>query len=349
MRVRRIATPHTHLREDKPGEVVVGPLVRLAAEGGAVLLGPMPNTEQGLMTAGQVEKYHASLPDYVPDGEQVAFLKIIQITEKTTPKDIDECAAAGILDAKVYPKGRTTESHNGVEHYMRILDVVRYAGKTGMRIHFHPEHPSELFDNRDGEFAFLPIMDIFINETEAVLVWEHGTDARCMPHWVEWAKSGRFFVTLTAHHLLANESSAYGDVGSACKPTYKLETDRRGLIELIGKDYPWVMAGADDAPHPVGRKHRIGPCACGAYTAPFLLQLYAHALSHLLDSKEGFRIFENFTYNNAGALYGPLPDLYAELTEKPFAIPLSYRIGDWNVEPFWAGKELKFSMALLRP
>jgi dihydroorotase len=345
MRVVRIATPHTHLREDKKKETVVGALVRHAIEGGAILLGPMPNTEDGLMNAHQVLAYHAPLPSYVLEGEQVVFLKIVQITEKTTMADIDACVAAGIMDAKVYPKGRTTESHNGVSHYMRILDVVRYAGAKGMRVHFHPEHPSAQYDNRDGEFGFLPLMDIFVNETETVLIWEHGTDARCIPFWIEWAKTGRFYVTLTAHHLLANETNTYGDVGAACKPTYKRETDRIGLVELIGKNYVWVMAGADDAPHPTGKKHRIGPCACGAYTAPFLLQLYAHALEHLFDQgKKGLEIFENFIHWNAEGLYGPLPEIYAELTREPFTIPNAYQIGDWTVEPFWAGKKLKFTL-----
>jgi len=281
---------------------------------------------------------------YAPDDKRVHFFKIVQITEKTTKADIDACIAVGIIDAKVYPKGRTTESHNGVSHYMRILEVVRYAGEQGMRIHFHPEHPSTLYDNRDGEFAFLPILDIFINETNATIIWEHGTDARCIPHWIEWAKTGRFFLTLTAHHLLANETNTYGDVGSACKPTYKLETDRQGLVWLVEKDYRWVMAGGDDAPHPKGKKHRIGPCACGAYTAPFLLPLYAHALGHLLENEQGVAVFKNFTNRNASHLYGFPPSGFVSLLRKPSLIPLCYTVGDWEVEPFWAGRTIDYCL-----
>jgi len=318
------------------------PLIQLAIKGGARMLGLMPNTIKGLMIASSVLSYTAHARAAVPDGTSVHFVPIVQITEKTTKADIDDCVARGIKDAKVYPKGRTTESHNGVQHYMRILEIVRYAGKVGMRVHFHPEHPSELVENRDAEFLFLPIMDIFINETNTTLVWEHATDAtRCTTHWEAWGKTGRFLLTVTAHHLVTNETSTYGDVGAVCKPSYKTEADRLALIELVRKNYSWVMAGGDDAPHPIGSKHRIGPCACGAYTAPFLLQLYAHALL----SYVGLITFTNFTSANARRVYGAhIPQEFFSLVEKPFDIPLIYRIGPWNVEPFWAGRALDYSL-----
>lgn len=342
-----LANPHTHLRE---GEVV-GPLVKKAIEGGACVLGPMPNTKHGLMTAEDVARYIDTCTCHAiscSPRQRVHFIGIVQITERTTPAMIDACVDAGIMDAKVYPKGRTTESHNGVPHYMRILDAVRHAGERGMRVHFHPEHPSALYDNRDAEFAFLPLVDIFLNETDTTVVWEHGTDGRCIPHWEEWAKSERFFVTLTAHHLLANESSTYGDVQAACKPSYKREDDRRGLVELVGKDHSWVMAGGDDAPHPKGDKHRIGPCACGAYTAPFLLPLYVHALYDSLTQHRSAtqeHILYNFLYGNAAGLYDiDKPLTTVSVVRKPFTIPLSYTIGPWEVEPFWAGRTIDFSI-----
>jgi dihydroorotase len=324
---------------------VVHPLVELAVQGGAHALGPMPNTQKGLMTAGQVTAYLAHARQGVPSSQKMCFVGIVQITEKTTKADIDACIDAGILDAKVYPKGRTTQSHNGVAHYGRILDVVRHAGTRGMRAHFHPEHPGP-YDNRDAEFAFLPIVDIFLNETETTIFWEHGTDGRCIPHWEEWAKSGRFYVTLTAHHLVENENGAYGDVQATCKPPYKREDDRRALVDLVGKGHAWVMAGGDDAPHPKERKHVIGPCACGAYTAPFLLPLYAHALGHLLETPGGIKVFTKFTSGIALNIYKASESFYpyVDLVKKSFRIPLSYQIGPWEVEPFWAGREIMYSL-----
>jgi dihydroorotase len=341
-RVPGLENPHTHFREVFPEGDIVTPLIRLAIQGGARTFGPMPNTTHGLMNAEAVVAYIRHAKEAVPAGTAVHFVPIVQITEATTNADIDACVGLGIMDAKIYPKGRTTESHNGVQHYVRILDVVNYAGACGMRVHFHPEHPSELVDNRDGEFLFLPIMDIFMHETDTTLVWEHATDARCIPHWEEWGKTGRFYLTITAHHLAANETGTYGDVGALCKPSYKTEADRRGLIGLIAKDHPWVMAGGDDAPHPTTSKHRLGPCACGAYTAPFLLQLYAHALCPYAVTLE---MFINFTSANARRLYGEhVPQEYFLLKSEPFQIPKVYKVGYWDVEPFWAGRTLNFSL-----
>ncbi len=339
-RVTALVNPHTHWREGD----VVGPLVALAIQGGAACFGPMPNTKEGLMTAAQVTAYVKNASSFVQSGMGVHIIPIVQITEATTEAEIDACIEAGIVDAKIYPKGRTTASHNGVSHYARILRIVRHAGKRGMRIHFHPEHPM-MVDNKDAEFAFLAIVDLFLNETRAIIVWEHGTDGRCIPLWEEWAKTGRFFVTITAHHLVENETGAYGDVGSVCKPSYKGEVDRRALNELVRKDHSWVMAGGDDAPHDKKAKHRVGPCACGAYTAPFLLQLYAHALDDLLATQEGVKVFANFTSNNARKLYGQMtPTRYIDLVKRPFIIPESYKIGSWEVEPFWAGREISYSL-----
>ncbi len=179
------------------------------------------------------------------------------VTEQTTMGEIDQCLEAGIVDAKIYPRFRTTKSENGVACYGKLLPLIKHGGKVGMKFHFHPEHPSPIFSNRDAEFAFLPIARIFLEETDAVIIWEHGTDARCIPHWKDMARSRRFFVTLTAHHLATNEDDTFGDVRATCKPPIKTEDDRQGLLQLVaeGYRYQWVMAGADDAPHPMENKH----------------------------------------------------------------------------------------------
>ena len=224
--------------------------------------------------------------------------------------------------------------------------MIYHCGKVGMRCHFHPEHPWKIFNNRDAEFAFLPIIDMFLNETGATIIWEHGTDARCVPFWEEMSKSGRFFVTLTAHHLVANEDNEFGDVRSVCKPSIKTKEDQIGLVDLVKKNYEWVMAGADDAPHDKNAKHpETGCCACGAYTAPFLLQLYAHALSSLLINFEGKNIFSKFICENGRNLYGFNKSSHnITITDNPFKIPLSYQAGSWTVEPFWAGRTIGWSL-----
>lgn len=344
--VDALANMHTHLREDDDKTEVVGPLVKKAIEGGADVLAPMPNTKDGLKTAKQVIEYNNRVQNFVPPDKKVTILPIILLNEETSIGIIDECIGRGIVDCKVYPLDRTTKSHNGVRHYSRLLSIIKHCGKVGMKCHFHPEHPSMNFDNRDAEFAFLPILDIFLNETDAVIISEHGTDGRCIVHWKDMALSSRFFLTLTAHHLCANEDDVFGDVRAICKPPIKTRADQASLTHLIEEDYDWVMAGLDDAPHDIATKHvHQYRCSCGAYTAPFGLQLYAHAFNHLLRDAKGVEKFVNFTSRNARKLYNfPPVSRAVKLVRKPFSIPLSYQIGSWTVEPFWAGQEIDWQI-----
>jgi dihydroorotase (homodimeric type) len=346
--VDALCNVHSHLRE---GAKVMMDLARLGVEGGADTILPMPNTGKGLSTAEEVDEYGKHLIQlFLWSGKEfpVNLIKTVMLNERTTAEMIDECVDSGILDAKIYPLDRTTKSHNGVRRYEKLLPLVKHCGKMGMKVHFHPEHPNMLFDNRDAEFAFLPIGEMFLHETEATIVWEHGTDGRCIPFWKEFAQTGRFYVTLTAHHLVTDEDESFGDVRAVCKPPVKTRRDRMDLVRLVEEDWPWVMAGLDDAPHDAKKKHpSIGGSACGAYTAPFGLQLYAHALDEMLVTRrvEGVKTFNNFISRNARRFHG-LPEASRQyrLVKKPFLIPNYYQVGEWTVESFWAGRGLIYSL-----
>lgn len=343
MIIEALCNVHSHLRE---GPVMIG-LLEKALEGGADVILPMPNTQEGLTSCEKVLEYIEILKRcLVSFGRSATFLPTLMINEETPLDEIDWCVETGICNGRVYPRYRTTKSHNGVRHYGRLLPKIEHCGKVGMKAHFHPEHPWMIFGNRDAEFAFLPIVDMLLNETEACIIWEHGTDGRCIPFWKEMATSGRFYVTLTAHHLATDEDATFGDVRAICKPLIKTRADQESLIQLVKEDNDWVMAGADDAPHDVSTKHvPEGNCACGAYTAPFALQLYAHTLGHLFHTDKGVKTFINFTSRNGRRLHGLTPTSRRfDLVRKPFQIPASYSIGDWQVEPFWANRQLVSSL-----
>ena len=338
------ANPHTHLRE----LVLIREHIERCVEGGVDVLLPMPNLTNPLLTAADVTAYIAAAKASVRQGVPMTFIPIVYLTQETTREMIDDCIQAGIMDAKVYPRFRTTKSDAGVKEYGKIIDIVRHCGTVGMRVHFHPEHPWPKFESDDAEFLFLPILKIFLEETAATIISEHGSDARCIPFWEDMALSNRFYVTLTPHHLATTKDKTFGDVRSTCKPPIKTERDRKDLVDLVCKDYDWVMLGADDAPHDVSKKHvHEGCCACGAYTSPFLLPLCAHALDAMIQKDVDSRVaFENFISHTARILYN-LPQAKKTLTlvRKPFRIPLQYKIGTTMVEPFWAGQEILWSFA----
>lgn len=347
--VDALADMHKHLRDP----YMHSWLIELAMEGGADLLGLQPNVGNGLQTANEVETYlkHAQTATLWDkkrtrmlshDAPRPFMLPFLMITEETSHREIDKCVERGIEHAKIYPRYRTTKSEAGVVRYGRIIPKIQHCGSVGMNVHMHPEHPNMKVSNRDAEYSFIAIVQMFLEETNASIIWEHGTDGRCIPFWEEWAKTGRFAVTLTAHHLATNEDLSFGDVRATCKPPIKTELDRMALLNLVAKNYPWVMAGGDDAFHPKDAKHVAeGRCACGACTGPFLMPLYAHACNELLTTKKGVETFINFTSRNARGRFGlPAASRQLVLENIPFHIPLEYETGRDIVMPFWAGQTL---------
>ncbi len=344
-----IADMHVHLREISPKRdlgiddgVMMG-LIGASLDGGADVLGAMPNTGKGLRTAEEVQHYASVARSW---GDGVTIVPFLMITEATTLLMIDQCYAKGIKHAKIYPRLRTTKSENGVMNYGQLLPIIKHCGEHGITCHFHPEHPCPEIDNRDAEYLFLPIANIFVEETMTKIVWEHGTDARCIPMWEKLAKSERFFVTLTAHHLATNEDRTFGDVRAVCKPPIKTERDRRDLVSLVTADHPWVMAGSDSAFHDTKAKHvDEGCCACGAFTAKFLHPLYAHTLDELLETPEGIEIYQNFTSRNARRVHGlPEPQETITLVREEMEIRKTYPIGALTAVPFWAGQKISWSI-----
>jgi len=128
---------------------------------------------------------------------------------RAIPADIDRAGEAVRVAKRPRIHTFVSTSPIHLEYQMKksqeeVLDIITYACSKGMRVHFHPEHPMMLFENRDAEYLFLPIMDMIMEATKGMpgnIIWEHGPDARCIPFWEEWAQTNRFYVTLTAHHL----------------------------------------------------------------------------------------------------------------------------------------------------
>ena len=337
------ANPHFHAREIGP---VMKALIGGAYKGGVDVLGLQPNTTVPLTTASRVSHYHRSALGFA-GGEKwslMQFIPFVMLTEDTTFNDLKACKVAGIRDGKIYPYFRTTKSKHGVRRYGKMLQIVRWCGELGIRVHAHFEHPDPVYINRDAEYLCLPICQEFLQESTAVIFWEHGSDARCIPAWKKFADTypERFFVTLTAHHLAWNEDQAFGDVRKKCKPPIKTEFDRLAFLQLIAENYQWVMLGADDAAHDVQAKHvHSGKCNCGAYTSQFLMALCAHTLEALLYTAHGRRVFQNFTSRNARKVFGlPRATRKIRLERVETKIPLSYQIANWIVEPPGAGETI---------
>jgi dihydroorotase len=336
---------HVHLRENAN---IIDDLIRYSFIGGAETVLFIGNTSEGLTNYARLQAYTECARWMVRPEYQVNIIPSLLVTEQTPLDEIKRASDAGIFDVKFLPLGRTTNSQkNGIRRYWNMIPIIAECGKLNIRVKMHPENPLMVIDNEDAEYQFLTFADMALNETEAEIWWEHATDGRCIPAFKEFAKTGHFSITLTAHHLLTNSSKSYGKSPETIKPSYKREYDRQAFIQLITENLPWVMAGTDSAPHPLEKKYcRFAPCACGAFTAPQALPLYAHALHYLLRTEAGRVAFKNFTSGNARVkLHLPPSKRIVTLTDTPFTMPEEYRVGNWTVEPPFAKTTINYSLA----
>lgn len=341
-----LADGHGHLRKKRE---VVRDNIKHSINGGADSILAIPNFENGLSTVDEVLAYDAMAREQIPEGYTYNILPTMMVNEFTPLDELRRAADQGIRDVKFLPFLRSTNSKFGFRKFWKTMPQIKVCGEEKIRVHVHPEHPLQLFGNRQAEYACLTFAEMALSESpDAVFFWEHGTDARCIPFWEEFAKTGRFFVTLTAHHLDSNEEDAFGDVRRTCKPPIKTERDRIDLCRLVAMGLDWPLSGGDAAPHQQESKHvDHGHCACGAATAPFLARLYAHALHPYLDLKteKGQQFFKKFTSDNPRRVLG-LPPASRQITliNKPSYIPLDYPVGDWKVMSYGAGEMLDWSI-----
>jgi dihydroorotase len=85
------------------------------------------------------------------------------------------------------------------------------------------------------------------------------------------------------------------------------------------------------------------PCAAGVYTAPILLPLVAH----LLESFGALDQLVPFSSTNGRAFYKVEARNLRSVTlrKEPFRITENLSLKGDDVAPFWAGKELNWSIA----
>lgn len=359
--VPALADPHVHFRnainaDGSPAIIecpveydgVVADLVRHSIAGGADYVGPMPNSQPALTTAFLAGRYRdaiMALAAQVPD-KSLGVMQFMMLTEGTDPAELERASELGIKNVKLYPRNRTTNSSDGIRMYHRMMPLVKRCGELGITCHFHPEHPWLDISGRDAESMFIPLVEPFLQDTSARIVWEHGSDGRCVPLWERWASEfdGRVFVTLTPHHLIGDDDTDHGNVAAVCKPPIKSKLDRHLLLDLVRKDYPWVMAGSDSAYHPMAKKHvPSGCCACGAFLAPWLAPLYAHALDDILVKPCGVEVYKNFTSGNARNVHGlSAPSRTLALERVEFEIPKTYKVGVETAMPFMGGEKIRW-------
>ncbi|MBI3533146.1 MAG: dihydroorotase [Burkholderiales bacterium] len=329
---------HLHVRDGEPLATVVP---HTAAQFGRAII--MPNLKPPVTTAQQALDYKRRILAAVPAGLAFEPLMTLYLTDNLPPDEIKRARGAGVVAAKLYPAGATTNSDAGVTDLRKTYKTLEAMQREGLLLLVHGEVTSPEIDLFDREAVFIEqqLMPLRRDFPELKIVFEHITTKEAA-QYVQ--ASDRFTgATITAHHLLYNRNAIFtGGIRPHyyCLPVLKREVHRQALVAAATSGNPKFFLGTDSAPHPVHLKEHATGCA-GCYTAHAAIEMYAEAFdaAGALDKLEGFASFH-------GADFYGLPRNTGTITlrRESWTPPESFPFGQAELKPLRSGESLPWRM-----
>jgi len=329
---------HLHVRDGAALHTVVP---HTAAQFGRAII--MPNLKPPVTTAEQALAYKARIQAAVPDGLQFEPLMTLYLTDNLPAHEIARAKDAGVVAAKLYPAGATTNSDAGVTDLRKTYKTLEALQNAGLLLLVHGEVTSSDIDLFDREAVFIDTQLIPLRKDfpELKIVFEHITTREAAQYVLD---TDRFTAaSITAHHLLYNRNAIFtGGIRPHyyCLPVLKRETHRQALVHAATSGSPKFFLGTDSAPHPAHLKEHASGCA-GCYTAHAAMELYAQAFdaADALDKLEGFASFH-------GADFYGLPRNQGTITlqRETWTPPESFAFGDTSLKPLAAGEALQWRL-----
>jgi dihydroorotase len=329
---------HLHVRDGAALNTVVP---HTAAQFGRAII--MPNLKPPVTTAEQALAYKARIQAAVPAGVEFEPLMTLYLTDNLPADEIARAKDAGVVAAKLYPAGATTNSDAGVTDIRKTYKTLEAMQKAGLLLLVHGEVTSSDIDLFDREAVFIDTQLIPLRRDfpELKIVFEHITTLEAAQYV---ADTDRFTAaSITAHHLLYNRNAIFtGGIRPHyyCLPVLKRETHRKALVQAATGGSPKFFLGTDSAPHPAHLKEHASGCA-GCYTAHAAMELYAQAFdaAGALDKLEGFASFHGADFYGLPRNRGTIT-----LTRESWTPPESYAFGETTLKPLAAGEALQWRL-----
>jgi len=325
---------HVHLRD---GDALRTVVPHTAAQFGRAIV--MPNLKPPVTTAAQAVAYRDRILAAVPPGVSFEPLMTLYLTDNLPPDEIARARDAGVVAAKLYPAGATTNSDAGVTDIRKTYRTLEAMQRAGMLLLVHGEVTSADIDLFDREAVFIDQQMIPLRRDfpELKVVFEHITTREAAQYVAE---AGPFTAaTITAHHLLYNRNAIFsGGIRPHyyCLPVLKREVHRQALVVAATGGSDRFFLGTDSAPHPAHLKEHATGCA-GCYTAHAALELYAEAF----DTAGALHRLEAFASFNGPAFYGlPRNTGTVTLKRESWTPPESFTFGQAELKPLRAGEAL---------
>ena len=329
---------HLHVRDGAALHTVVP---HTAAQFGRAII--MPNLRPPVTTAQQACDYKQRILAAVPAGVSFEPLMTLYLTDNLPPDEIARAKEAGVVAAKLYPAGATTNSDAGVTDLRKTYKTLEAMQKAGLLLLVHGEVTSPDIDLFDREAVFIEqqLIPLRRDFPELKIVFEHITTKDAADYVQE---AGRFTAaTLTAHHLLYNRNAIFtGGIRPHyyCLPVLKREVHRQALVQAATSGSPKFFLGTDSAPHPAHLKEHASGCA-GCYTAHAAMEMYAE----VFDNAGALNQLEAFASFNGPAFYG-LPRNTGTITlrRESWTPPESFAFGEAELKPLRAGEALPWRL-----
>jgi len=329
---------HLHVRD---GAALAAVVPHTAAQFGRAII--MPNLKPPVTTAAMAMDYRERILQAVPQGLQFEPLMTLYLTDKLPPEEIVRAKQAGVVAAKLYPAGATTNSDAGVTQLRNIYPTLEAMQREGMLLLVHGEVTSADIDLFDREAVFIDTQLIPLRKDfpELKIVFEHITTKEAA-HYVRDA-GPQTGATITAHHLLYNRNAIFtGGLRPHyyCLPVLKRETHRQALVAAATSGSSKFFLGTDSAPHPAHLKEHASGCA-GCYTALSALELYAEAFdaAGAIDKLEAFASFH-------GADFYGLPRNTGSVTlrRESWQLPEAVAFGEADLKPLRGGETVAWKL-----
>jgi dihydroorotase len=141
---------HLHLRD---GDVLSTVVPHTAAQFGRAIV--MPNLKPPITTAVQAVAYRNRILAAVPPGISFEPLMTLYLTDNLPPDEIARAKDAGVVAAKLYPAGATTNSDAGVTVLRHIYKTLEAMQRSGLLLLMHGEATSPDIDLFDREAVFI--------------------------------------------------------------------------------------------------------------------------------------------------------------------------------------------------
>ncbi len=329
---------HLHVRDGAALHTVVP---HTAAQFGRAII--MPNLRPPVLTTAQALAYRDRILAAVPQGVAFEPLMTLYLTDRLPPAEIAVARAAGIVAAKLYPAGATTNSDAGVTDLKLIYPTLEAMQRAGLLLLVHGEVTSSDIDLFDREAVFIDqqLIPLRRDFPELKIVFEHITTREA----AQYVRDADDYTaaTVTAHHLLFNRNAIFtGGIRPHyyCLPVLKRELHRQALVEAATSGHPRFFLGTDSAPHAASLKEHASGCA-GCYTAHAAIEMYAEAF----DAVGALDRLETFASIAGPGFYGlPRNTGFITLKKESWTPPEQFAFGDGELKPLRSGEALPWRL-----